>query len=794
MITVFRRELLLSFRRLYAYIVISACALASAIFFILSNLLYTTSTTASAVSAMQLIIAACVPVLAMLAFAPFKKGSDDTATYSMLPISASAVFFGKYLSALVLVLLSALPLFFYPLIAGAFGPVDHAQSYIQLLVMLLSEAAFLAFCALISICLGKRSRVLTLVVCYASGVLMLFMGIANVVISPNAIVSLVCFAVLAALMAFLVFLFLRRIVVSIVALVVFEAMTFAAYFIAPSAFVSGFERFLESVALFGRFDLFVSGILDFSALVFYAFAVAVLIFLAYRSFIKRNSSPTRFGARRALSAYLAAALLGVSILGSASLFSLPHSYVMADMTVTERNTVSDKAADFLGKIDMPITIYLLESTEAVDYELYLENIAACNPLITLEKVYASNDLSFYEERKMYPDYPNSLYIESELRGGYVSYMSFFTYSNATLGFSDMSVSEYQYHYSTLSSSDTDSYLLDKLVHDSVMNFNADYEICSLIEYVTAEIIPINYYLTGHGEKKLDANNIYSGMGVSELTINGEIPKDAASIIVNTPTADLTDAERDALLAYLERGGEITFITSPEALDLPNLCHILAEYGLSASKEIVTVEKPAEESDKTDESDKGSEGEESTSTSEDSAEGDKESERVSEFIPTINTDNDVLYLFEGTNIYFSVKDTNDISFNSDARPSLILTPLLTVKDGDATYTVAAAAETSDGAKIALFTGAESYNPVISADANVSSYAYFCPLLASEWASLKYESHTGNIPPTVYDPQREVITSPGALVAAATLIIVPLAFVSFGCVMFIRFKRAIKTARA
>lgn len=783
--TVFRREFLLAFRRLYAYIVIGVSVLIGAIMFITGNLTYTTVTTASSTTFMQLVSAMVIPVIAMGAFVSGKKSGTD-AFYEMLPLKSSQIYFGKYLSALAVFMISVVPMLLYPMIAGAFGSIDHAQSYSLILIYVLSEAAFIAFCSVVCICLSRYGRALSLAICYISGVSMLFMGIANVVISVKPWVSLVMFAILAAILAGIVYLLTRKVWISAVALVLAEATVFAVYFISPELYVCGFENFLESIALFGRYDVFISGIFDAGALIFYAVAIALFLFLGYRSLARRRVSPKKLHyARGKLSALLAIVLVGATILSSAAVFALPRRALMVDMTVTERNTVGIKAQKYLATVDKPVTIYLLEATGAIDYELYLENIAACNSNITLEKVYYANTPEFYTERGITLDYAGSLYIESENRGGYLSYVNLFTYTNATLGLTDMNISDYQYYYNMFSSNAAYVEYLNVLLSTTTENFNADREICSLIEYTVKDIIPTSYYLTGHGEKPLgDENSAFAGYGFVETTLEGGVPADAASIMINAPTSDISTAERDALLEFLSRGGEITFITSASNLDMPNLCSILSEYGLSASKDIVTVAKPAE--DKGDAEEGSGSGDTTTSEGADTGNGDgtdEEPERTAEFTPTINTDSDFLYMFESAGVSFSVKDTNAISFNAEAADSLILTPLLTVKDGETSYTIAASAETSDGARIAWFTGAESFN-------DKKSYASFCPLFASNWTTIEYESDTDGIPSKLYSPLSAAVTSSSAVFVAVVLILIPLAFIGVGCVFYALRRRAIK----
>ncbi len=759
--TVFLRELLLAFRRIATYVTIGVSALVTALFFITSNLTYASPTIASTVSFAQLVSAVAVPMLAFIVFAPSKKADTD-AFYDMLPIRGAEIFFGKYLCALALFGVSMLPMFFYPVIAGAFGAVDHAQCYLLILVYALSEVAFLTICAAVCMATRRFARGVSIALCYVLGVALMFVGIANVVIPVKPVVSLVMFAVLALIVGVIVFLVTKKIVLSAITFAALEAIVFALYFAIPDIFVCGFERFLDATSIFDRLGAFTTGLFDATAFAFYACAISAILFLAYRVFAKKRAKNF---VRSTLFTAASIVVVIAMVLVNVALYFLPYNVTMSDMTLTHRNSVGEKAQRYLSTVNEPVTIYLLEPTGAVDYEMYLESVAACSPYITLEKVYYENTPEFYTDRGISFDYANSLYVESQRRGDYLSYVNLFSYTNETLGLTDMSISDYQYYYSMFSSNSSYAEYLAVLAYNTVENYNADSMICGIVEYAVKEIIPKSYYLTGHGERELEANDgAFAGLGFTACTLENGVPADAASLLINAPTVDITEAEKQALLGFLARGGEITFITSPENISMPNLMAVLAEYGMSATEDIVSVTKPKDSTQNTEET--------------------QETEKTSEFNPTINTQSDIMYLFSDPKYTFSVKDTNNITYDKSVKPSLMITPLLIARDGDTTYTVACSAETAAGARIAWFTGAESYN-------DIKNLARFCPIAASTWTQIKYESDVSGIPSVVYNPLSTPITDNDAVAVSAALIVLPIAFVAVGCVMIIR-RRRVKAA--
>ena len=433
-----------------------------------------------------------------------------------------------------------------------------------------------------------------------------------------------------------------------------------------------------------------------------------------------------------------------------------------DISASKRSTVSKEARAFLENVDKDVTIYLLESTEIENYELYLEKIAACSPHIKLEKVYYSTDSDIFAEAGLAYDSisSNSLLIKCGDSKQYVSYYNLCKYANPTFGISECTYEQYSsYTYQVAVNYSNDQEALMAFELGTEMYFNGDNVICEVIGYLTADVIPTWYYLDGHGELSLNsAANPFAG--ATALTLGTDIPADAAAILINMPTSDISEAERDMLLEYLASGGQLTFITTPENLSMPNLCAVLATYGLSAENRTIefSVAETAENED---------------------------GEKTDEFIPVINSDNDVFYLLSSLSDFeATIKGASPIIFNQSTASIpeyeyITDIPLLTTPagEGEASYTVARAVEAPSGAKIVWFTAGKAIN-------DVSSDVYVFPLIGLEWVTLKYENTAPTVPARLYVPSSSKITSMTAIVIPTTLIIVALAIMTTGGIMYYR----------
>lgn len=114
--------------------------------------------------------------------------------------------------------------------------------------------------------------------------------------------------------------------------------------------------------------------------------------------------------------------------------------------------------------------------------------------------------------------------------------------------------------------------------------------------VTTEEKPVIYNLTGHNKYSSDyyyyfiqdlQDEAYEFNDLDLLTA-GEIPEDAAVLMITTLSEDITEAERDAILDYIQAGGKIILFSDPNTTgkEMPNFQDVLDEYGVSISEGVM----------------------------------------------------------------------------------------------------------------------------------------------------------------------------------------------------------------
>lgn len=107
-------------------------------------------------------------------------------------------------------------------------------------------------------------------------------------------------------------------------------------------------------------------------------------------------------------------------------------------------------------------------------------------------------------------------------------------------------------------------------------FQGENYITGAIKAAVSNITPVVYFLSGHGEPSLEDNYTslianLSNYNYDAKQINlmeeGKIPDDAAILFEAGPTEDITDDEKEMIDEYLDGGGNITFMMTPEKADM-----------------------------------------------------------------------------------------------------------------------------------------------------------------------------------------------------------------------------------
>lgn len=285
MIAVLKHELRLYFHSLTAY-VFGAFLLA---FVGIGAMLYNIQTAVSnfefVLSFGSLVFVVIVPILTMRVIAEERKQKTDQLLYA-LPITTTQVILGKYLALLVVYLIPLALISLYPLVFSQFGEVYLPTSYGSIFAFFVLGAALIALGVFISSLTDNQG--------FAAGI-----GIAAILlnyysvslseyISSTAFGSLAALCVLVVLLAMLVKYLTKNETLAYFGAGGLLVLIMGFYMYDSTQFEGLLPQVMANLSLFERFYVFVNGVFDMTAIVYYLTVIVFFLFLAVQSLEKRR--------------------------------------------------------------------------------------------------------------------------------------------------------------------------------------------------------------------------------------------------------------------------------------------------------------------------------------------------------------------------------------------------------------------------------------------------------------------------------------------------------------------------
>lgn len=233
----------------------------------------------------SLVFVVIVPILTMRVIAEERKQKTDQLLYA-LPITTTQVILGKYLALLVVYLIPLALISLYPLVFSQFGEVYLPTSYGSILAFFVLGAALIALGVFISSLTDNQG--------FAAGI-----GIAAILlnyysVSLSEYISATAFGSLAALCVLVVLLaMLLKYLTKNETLAYFGAggllvLIMGFYMYDPTKFEGLLPQIMADLSLFERFYVFVNGVFDMTAIVYYLTVIIFFLFLAVQSLEKRR--------------------------------------------------------------------------------------------------------------------------------------------------------------------------------------------------------------------------------------------------------------------------------------------------------------------------------------------------------------------------------------------------------------------------------------------------------------------------------------------------------------------------
>ena len=281
----------------------------------------------------------------------------------------------------------------------------------------------------------------------------------------------------------------------------------------------------------------------------------------------RDALHSRAFKNGAYASVLCAVMLALVVALNLFVGALPAKYLRYDMTENKLYSLSQETEDLCAALTQDVTFYYLGRTGQED--------AAVTELLDKYKDASSHIQVVQKDPVLYPTF-GAAYDAADAAVGSII---------AVCG----------ERYRVVDAGDLYTYTPNYQTYTYDTEFDGEGALTSALSYVASEESPLLYTLSGHGEAGLSATltdgaerQNMSFETLALLTADA-VPEDAAAVVLNAPTKDISAEETERPRTYLAGGGSLFLVTnygdySTEAM--PNLTALLAEYGMGARDGIV----------------------------------------------------------------------------------------------------------------------------------------------------------------------------------------------------------------
>lgn len=285
MIAVLKHELSNYFHSLTAYIFGAFLLVFVGIGAMLYNIQSAVSNFEYVLDFVSLVLAVIVPIMTMRVIAEERKQKTDQLLYA-LPITAVEVVVGKFLALLVVYMIPLLIICVYPYMFSQYGEVYLLTSYGSILAFFIMGAALMAVGMFISSLTENQGFAAGI------GVMAILLNYYSVTlteyISSTAVGSAVVLCIFALLLGAVVYHLTRHENFAVAVSVILVLAVCGCYYVDSSMFEGLVPEIMAKLSLFERFNTFVSGVFDLSAITYFLTVIVFFLFLTVQSLEKRR--------------------------------------------------------------------------------------------------------------------------------------------------------------------------------------------------------------------------------------------------------------------------------------------------------------------------------------------------------------------------------------------------------------------------------------------------------------------------------------------------------------------------
>lgn len=384
-----------------------------------------------------------------------------------------------------------------------------------------------------------------------------------------------------------------QVVAAISTLVVLAALNYVKAIGQKMDFVRDITYYLS---ITGRSDQMLSGLINSRDLLYYIIVTGLFLGLSMLKLLSsRESRPVGIQVGRY-------ALLTGSVFLLIYLSSRPALTLYADVTAGKSRTLTPNSQEILKSLKDPVTITTYDNLLADKAEwalpqnrnndlLHFESYIRFLPGIKMNYVYYYDTSKLAQEIyfKQYPNESLRQIAERVARSNDVDINLFLT--PAEIRKKINLLPENNNLVRLLEVGDKKTFLR---MYNDISGYPGEAEISSALKRFIVQS-PKVAFLTGHNERRIDREGnrdfktptvegtfrqslINQGFDVVQLNIaNKGIPDDVSILVIGDPRTAITDAERAAINAYIDRGGNLLIAGEPDRQEILN--PILAPLGV-----------------------------------------------------------------------------------------------------------------------------------------------------------------------------------------------------------------------
>ena len=287
MLAIYKKELKSYLTSMQGYVFMAFIMLVLGIYFTAYNLNYASPDFGTTLNSVTFVFLIITPILTMRILAEEKRNKTDQLLFTS-PVPIWKIVFGKNLGMVTIYLIPVVITLFYPLILAKYGTVSYPMTLTAIVGFFFLGCANIAVGLFLSSITESQviAAVLTFVVLFCSFVMN---GIESF-FSQTAMASMLAFAVLAVLIAMVVYQMTKDNILTGITGVVLLGAVVIIYIVKSSLYEGAIQKLLDLLAIANHFDNFVGGILDFSGIVYMLSVICIFIFLTVQSIQKRRWS------------------------------------------------------------------------------------------------------------------------------------------------------------------------------------------------------------------------------------------------------------------------------------------------------------------------------------------------------------------------------------------------------------------------------------------------------------------------------------------------------------------------